>query len=425
MKRFQLALTIMAIVLVALPAHAITKNQARQEYMRYCLAQGGRQDICDCSFEASILELNIEDIWDISRRLFAGLPVDNKKLNRITKVTGKCVREIQRNRRAGAAQIYGQQAIERSQPSLPAPTPAAPAFNPSLDFDLPAPPPPPSMNPAPAEEGGLLSQIKTDEAKQADEPVEPKPVRKKIELIEYEEPEYFGQYNNEFILALQTGQLKPLIAITKKLDSVDDVRDAEGNYPLHIAAAYTQPTSIEFLLSKGADVNARNIAGQTPLHIAAFSGRADLVGLLLNAGSAIEAQYGEGFNPLFLAIMRQDAASIVKLLDKGASLSAKMADGSSVMHVAATTNNPQIINLMVQRGAALDEPNANGETPLMVSARQNSPVAVYTLLQNGAQLFKTETNGRNAAQIAQIHGSLDAVNAILTYQERKRSGIYR
>src|SRR5262245_21020228 len=69
----------------------------------------------------------------------------------------------------------------------------------------------------------------------------------------------------ELAKATRDGELK---AVRAQLDAGVDVnvRDADDNTPLHLAAIYAGPECVELLIKQGADVNAANKLGATPLH---------------------------------------------------------------------------------------------------------------------------------------------------------------
>ena len=69
------------------------------------------------------------------------------------------------------------------------------------------------------------------------------------------------------IRGIRVSEKQSLSAIELALQqgSKIDTSDREGDTALHIAAARRQDTVIEFLVGKGADVNAKNKAGETPL----------------------------------------------------------------------------------------------------------------------------------------------------------------
>ena len=72
--------------------------------------------------------------------------------------------------------------------------------------------------------------------------------------------------------------------------------------PSSLLPSTTSLPSRELLLSKGADVMARNSGGFTPLHAAAFSGSLPIAKLLLEKGAVLEdAANKSGVTPLIVA----------------------------------------------------------------------------------------------------------------------------
>lgn len=74
--------------------------------------------------------------------------------------------------------------------------------------------------------------------------------------------------------------------IVKTLVTSEDVnRELSGRPPLHIAADYGHTEVVDYLISKGADVNAVDKHGFTPLLCACYEGHRDCAELLLNKGA--------------------------------------------------------------------------------------------------------------------------------------------
>ncbi len=67
-----------------------------------------------------------------------------------------------------------------------------------------------------------------------------------------------------------------------------DVRDGDGDYPLHWAAYAGHKEVVELLLSKGAAINAENSRGATALAYAFRRGRKAVVKRLVAKGAKIE-----------------------------------------------------------------------------------------------------------------------------------------
>ncbi len=79
-------------------------------------------------------------------------------------------------------------------------------------------------------------------------------------------------------------------------------RNELNNQPLHMAAAGEQGEMLAHLISKGADVNSREIDGYTCIHEAALLGQLDMVETLLANGAEINSRKDDGKTPLTLAI---------------------------------------------------------------------------------------------------------------------------
>jgi hypothetical protein len=91
--------------------------------------------------------------------------------------------------------------------------------------------------------------------------------------------------------------------IKKLLEEGTDpnIRDGDGNTPLHFAASKGCVEVARLLLEHGADLNAKNEGGWTPLHEAAFNGRVDVVKLLLEHGADPTVKNKDGDTPLDIA----------------------------------------------------------------------------------------------------------------------------
>jgi len=92
--------------------------------------------------------------------------------------------------------------------------------------------------------------------------------------------------------ALAEGEIETIKALLKKNGDLVFSKDSIwGQTPLHLVASFgTNPKEIaELLLSKKADVNAKDKMGMTPLHLAAGAGNKEMVEVLLGHGADVNS----------------------------------------------------------------------------------------------------------------------------------------
>ncbi|EGD79073.1 hypothetical protein PTSG_02041 [Salpingoeca rosetta] len=130
-----------------------------------------------------------------------------------------------------------------------------------------------------------------------------------------------------------------LLSAGLTLDGVDNAE--KGNTCLHWAASLSQPSTVELILAKGADVNARNACGATPLHDAAKRGDFDVVQMLLAAGATrdpvgVGGAYAQRRPVDMITPTAPNAAQLAAILHPDAGLASAMA-GEEAANSNATT----------------------------------------------------------------------------------------
>jgi nucleoside phosphorylase len=95
-------------------------------------------------------------------------------------------------------------------------------------------------------------------------------------------------------------------------------KDNYGRTPLFWAATRGHKDVVEFLISRGASINAKDRSGLTALHIAVTSDHKDVVDVLLDSGARIEGKATYGDTPLIRAIQANSEETIKVLLEHGA-----------------------------------------------------------------------------------------------------------
>ena len=91
-----------------------------------------------------------------------------------------------------------------------------------------------------------------------------------------------------------------------------------GQTALHIVVARRDLTWVQFLIAKGANVNARDNRGVTPLVQASEMGFIEGVDELIKSGARIDEANNTGETPLISAVHRKDLALVRMLVKAGA-----------------------------------------------------------------------------------------------------------
>lgn len=118
--------------------------------------------------------------------------------------------------------------------------------------------------------------------------------------------------------------------------TIVNARDVtSGETGLHIVVARRDLTWINFLATKGANVNARNGRGVTPLQLAVSLGFTEGVELLLANGARVDEPNAAGETPLIGAVHRRDTGLMRLLLKAGANPDRADNSGRSARDYAA------------------------------------------------------------------------------------------
>jgi ankyrin repeat protein len=143
---------------------------------------------------------------------------------------------------------------------------------------------------------------------------------------------------------------------------------AGGEHPLHLAATRTSGASTaRLLISRGAQLDARDKAGRTPLIAAVLADNVEVADVLLAAGADLEAVDSNlGASPLSWAACWERFKAAKFLLAKGAQINRRAGpDGDTPLHRAVMCCKvPNMIKYLVANGADVDAANNKGLTPI-------------------------------------------------------------
>ena len=128
-----------------------------------------------------------------------------------------------------------------------------------------------------------------------------------------------------------------------------DATDREGDTALHYCAGWGHLWAAKELIAKGASVNVKEGGnGWTPLHGACISDKAEMAGYLVSNGADANAKDTRGCTPLHYARNAAVAATLVKA---GADVNAKANDGSTPLAAARRGSMREVAELLEKHGA--------------------------------------------------------------------------
>ncbi|MDQ7839347.1 MAG: ankyrin repeat domain-containing protein [Thermodesulfobacteriota bacterium] len=197
-----------------------------------------------------------------------------------------------------------------------------------------------------------------------------------------------GAFDGNIFTAIKECNLQAVKYFIQKNPSIVKTKDNNGTfgwYPLHYASDVGHKEITELLISKGADVNAKDEDGNTPLHEAISKGHKEIVELLISKGADVNAEDEDGNTPLHEAIMMVDTEIVEILISKGADVNAKDEDGNTPLHEAIIMYDEEVVELLISKGADVNAIDKNGSTPLSLATKEGHTEIVELLKAHGAK----------------------------------------
>ena len=146
--------------------------------------------------------------------------------------------------------------------------------------------------------------------------------------------------------------------------------DAFGRTRLHAAAGQGRVDAVKLLLSRGAQIDARDRWGWTPLSAAVENGRMETEALLISGGADVNARNSDGWSPLNLAALMGKLEMVKVLLDHGADVSAANRWGDMPLHSAMRNWHKDAFVFLWKNGADPDAAGSDGTTPRKLVERR-------------------------------------------------------
>ena len=147
---------------------------------------------------------------------------------------------------------------------------------------------------------------------------------------------------------------------------------------------------VDLLLSKDADINAKNNNGQTALHFCASKVNLDIARTLLTQKPPASARIKDkrGQLPLHRAAAVGSVPMMKALLDAKSPLNATDMDGMTALHHAMSEGHGDVALLLLTTGAKHDKKDNNGHVPLdLTSNAKTRSLILQAAERKGIQLL--------------------------------------
>jgi len=188
------------------------------------------------------------------------------------------------------------------------------------------------------------------------------------------------------------------------------------NISIHEAAYEGNIKAVKQHLAAGADVNGKqgevldafdrvDRSGTTPLHKALLGGHKEIAELLISKGANVNAKDNDGLTPLHWAETKELAEL---LITKGADVNAKWNGGLTYLHQAAVKSRNGVAEFLISKGLDVNEKDEDGNTPLDW-ANGNGNFRTADLLRKHGGKTSAWFKADESMQIAAEAGNIKAV----------------
>jgi len=197
------------------------------------------------------------------------------------------------------------------------------------------------------------------------------------------------------------------------MPSVITARDSNGDTVGHLAARKDLADGLEYLRSRGTDLEAINTARETLLHAAVRTDAAEATRYLIANGAVLSARDINGDAPLNVAVLSGAKTCLQVLVLSGVDLDARNFTGEAALHQAVRKQNAGFATYLVDRGAKLESRDNRGQTPLAAAAREAQTAIAQYLIKAGSRIDARDYSGATPLYQAVETGQLDLIRSLV------------
>jgi len=205
--------------------------------------------------------------------------------------------------------------------------------------------------------------------------------------------------------AVQQGEIDRVKTLVQENSELANLADENGQTPLHFAVAGGQNEIAEFLVSKGADINALNAVSQSVLLYGAYFDNAEITELLIAKGATLNDQDAFGRAPLHYAARQHSLGALLPLIENGAEIDIRDNIGETPLHFAIRWGYDDVAEMLIDGGADLSVTTDDGRTYLHLASIKGYTIVADLLIKRGIGLNAQDNSGKTPLYYAAKHGN--------------------
>lgn len=179
----------------------------------------------------------------------------------------------------------------------------------------------------------------------------------------------------DIIYASEIGDLKKVQELINSDKQLVNYKDKIGKTPLHWATLYGHIDIVRYLVTKGANVNSKDIKQSSVLHHAISSlgpdDKSEILNILIDNGVELNPRDNVGRTPLYRAVLLPTTEGalnkIMILLKNGSDMYISSNDSRTPLCQAILYNRTSFIKLLIDHGVDVNQGCYYGDTPLHIA----------------------------------------------------------
>ena len=272
-----------------------------------------------------------------------------------------------------------------------------------------------------------------------------------VQHLVVKHPEHLNQWDGIVGYPLVAALSRKHFRVAELLVEKGAYINVRGNAPLCQLIQYSSDDpvdAVQFLLKRGADVNATEENLRTPLFLATLMGHLKVAQMLLEQGAEVDPGDKDGQSPLHLVSNRTapehqgedegGRSTFARILvERGADAKAHDRRNATPLHFASYHGRPEIVQLLLDHGANVQSEDILGRSPLHevslgafryrshpfrtthISSRvyhpQKAVGVALLLLERGADVNALDEDHATPLHLASSHGLLEIAQLLLDH----------